>query len=212
MKYSFKQKPIILSILTSLFLFQSCSHFLGDKGRLSHKRRHLSSSEIDASTEKKKINLIEDIKLPRIEGSTEFRQRIKSALSIFSNHKNKLYIASISNYVTKIKEGERSGAHVYGAAPWIELNISSCPADNIEWCASVIYHESVHTSLYRNGKPHTGEKAELYCNLRQLDALKEINASVSTIDWLKDIIANGDHSDLDGDGDYDWEDYNLRNW
>lgn len=204
---------LTVNILTMLFIIQACSYYLNDHHSRHERKRNPSSQEcLDTSQDREKLSNLKIFKLPQIEGSPEFRQRIKSALSILQNNSNKLYINSISKYVTKIKEGERSGAHVYGASPWVELNISSCPADNMEWCASVLYHESVHTYLYRNGKPHTGEKAELFCNLRQLDALKEMNASDSTIDWLKNIISNGDHSDLDGDGDYDWDDYNLRQW
>jgi len=196
-----------------LLFVQACSYFLGQQKNVELKKRDVSSQKsLNNSQENIKKSTLKRYKLPRLEGSAEFRKRVKDALTLMQNHSNKLYINSISTYVTKVKEGERSGAHVYGATPWVELNISSCPADNIEWCASVLYHESVHTFLYRSGKPHTGEQAELYCNLRQLDALKEINASESTIDWLQDIIEKGNHSDLDGDGDYDWDDYNLRHW
>ena len=204
---------IILGIVTCLLLVQACSHLYSGANKQSSKRRDISSRK-GPNANKQDVNekKIKSINLPIVMGSYEFRKRIKSALNLLHANPNELYISSISKYVTKIKEGERSGSHVYGATPWIELNISSCPDDNIEWCASVLYHESLHTFLYRSEKPHTGEQAELYCNLKQLEALKEIEASEETINWLKQIIEDGDHSDLDGDGDYDWDDYNLRNW
>ena len=60
--------------------------------------------------------------------------------------------------------------------------------------------------------PTVEKNAEHLCNLHQIEALKALNADEETIEHLKSIISSGDHSDLDGDGDYDIDDYNLRDW
>ena len=122
------------------------------------------------------------------------------------------YLKFIKEHVKIIEESNVSGMHVADSPTRLELSLISCPESNIKWCASVLYHEAWHVWLYRQKKAFSGKQAERFCNLKQLDLLKKMGAAESTIKHLKEVLANGDHSDLDGDGDYDQDDYDLRGW
>ena len=144
-------------------------------------------------------------------GSDTFQQNVKNAISEISRIDSK-YLEFIKKHISIINQKNISGMHVHLAKPRLDLSEISCNENMITWCASVLYHEAWHVWLYLQGKPHTGKEAEHFCNIHQLEALKSLKADAETIDHLKNIISSGDHSDLDGDRDYDWNDYNLRNW
>ena len=91
---------------------------------------------------------------------------------------------------------------------------------SVAWTASVLVHESNHNRQYRDdlanhGHPvaaesYTGVEAELACNQVQLRALERVGGTPREIVYLKS--QDGKHFDVDGDGDYDWDDYRLRRW
>ena len=122
------------------------------------------------------------------------------------------YYNFVKGHIKIIQQKNVSGMHVSLEKPRLDLSPTSCNEELIIWCASVLYHEAWHVWLYRQGKPYSGKDAELFCNLNQLEALKALSADDETIEHLNNIISSGDHSDLDGDGDYDIDDYNLRDW
>jgi len=142
-------------------------------------------------------------------GSDQFQKNVMDALKLLHEKSPKMF-KFVKERISIIKEHYVSGIHVEGDHPVFDFNINSCPTDNIHWCASVLFHESWHVELYRKGKPYTGENAEHLCNLHQKDALVKLDSNQTNIDHLVSIIKKGDHSDLDGDGDYDWDDYRLR--
>ena len=56
----------------------------------------------------------------------------------------------------------------------------------------------------------TGTESEKACNAHQLRVLAKIGASRKQLDYMAGL--DGTHSDVDGDGDYDWDDYKARDW
>lgn len=94
---------------------------------------------------------------------------------------------------------------------------------SVTWYASTIVHDATHSQLYNeyaseNGTPvpddvWTGRKAEVTCCNRQYEAMKAIGSPSYELDYLWSLItSNTAYEDVDGDGDYDWDDYFLRTW
>ncbi len=138
----------------------------------------------------------------------DLKTKIEKSLLLLKTKASKEYLFTIDNtlYITQAK---RSGARVN--AREIQIAPKSCPT--VIWCASVIFHESIHLNQYRNNQDHSGDKAESIANILQLALLKKLKAHPSYIKHLQKIINSGiDHSDLNGDGVYDIEDYKLRDW
>ena len=151
------------------------------------------------------------VKKFEIQGSDEFKKNVRLAIGELEKI-NPKFLKFAKEHISIIKERPVSGMHVSLKKPRLDLSSASCNEELITWCASVLYHEAWHVWLYRQGKPYSGKNAEHLCNLHQIEALKALNADEETIEHLKSIISSGDHSDLDGDGDYDIDDYNLRDW
>ena len=115
----------------------------------------------------------------------------------------------VQHYIKEIKESPKSGMDVYSGT--FELSKVSA-AVSPEWAASIIYHDSIHRYQYMTGQPYYGPQAEKSANTLQLAFLKKINAPAKLVTHLEQVMAKGDHSDLDGDGKYTPHDYELRNW
>jgi len=74
----------------------------------------------------------------------------------------------------------------------------------------VIIHESIHFWQKRSGHYQAGQVAELEANRYQLGVLQLVGAPQSEITYMQS--QNGGHADLNGDGEYTWEDYYRRNY
>ncbi|HMS38752.1 MAG TPA: hypothetical protein PKE69_00895, partial [Pyrinomonadaceae bacterium] len=96
---------------------------------------------------------------------------------------------------------------------------------SLEWLASVLIHETHHIRKYKDTGKKYGDahlmkdkKAafkvmvdeEMECNKIQLVVLINIGGAQYEIDHLK--AQKGDHFDIDKDGDYDSDDYGMRDW
>ncbi len=88
------------------------------------------------------------------------------------------------------------------------------------WYASTIVHDASHSELCQehlaeHGSPvpddvYIGLDAERYCLIIQLEAAGLIGAPQSDIDYIASLT--GDYADVDGDGDFDLDDYLARDW
>ena len=143
----------------------------------------------------------------QIKAKPEFKAKIIEALE-FMKKKSPSHYRMVNDYVVEIIEDPRSGAQV--KAKVVKLSQRSCP--DVYWCSSVIYHEAAHMMLYEEGKEHSGYKGERAANKLQLKYLYRVKAPKYMKDHLKVWIQKGNHFDLDGDGDYDWDDYYLRDY
>jgi len=113
----------------------------------------------------------------------------------------------MDGYNLKIRAFKNSGANFGNGS--IDIGLATFNASKT-WLASVLIHETVHFWQYRSGKYQAGKPAELEANLYQMIVLKAIGAPQGEITHLQS--QTGGHADLDGDGDYDIDDYRLRNY
>lgn len=154
----------------------------------------------------------------RVSGSDEFDSKIVSALELLKEKDPEAY-EIVLEYVDVIKESPRSGMKAYGLFATCELSNVSLSYSNT-WSASVIAHESYHSKLFHDYQKEIstivpdhnwiGQEAELKCLAHQAKTLKNIDAPLVEINHCEN--SDGTHADIDGDGDYDWDDYYLRDW
>jgi hypothetical protein len=136
----------------------------------------------------------------------EFVKKVKEACVLLRDKAGVRYTV-IYNNVNLIVANSRSGADVS------KSNIDIARAtfnSSVTWLASVLIHEGVHIEQYKAGKDYSGQAAEQACNVVQLDVLRLIGAPQSEITYM--LAQDGMHFDLNGDGVYDWKDYELRNY
>jgi hypothetical protein len=75
----------------------------------------------------------------------------------------------------------------------------------------VIAHEAHHAFIFQTtSEAYGGQSEEMKCIDRQIDVMKRIGAPQWELDYLAGL--DGSHFDLDGDGEYTWKDYELRDW
>ena len=117
------------------------------------------------------------------------------------------YYAWLMKYDLKIRPAARSGANFQDGA--IDIAQSTFDASNT-WLASVFIHEAVHFWQYRTGHYQAGTVAETEANQYQLAVLRCLKAPQGEIAHM--LSQNGGHADLNGDGVYDWQDYQMRNY
>lgn len=117
------------------------------------------------------------------------------------------YYAWLMKYDLKIRPAARSGANFQDGA--IDIAQSTFDASNT-WLASVFIHEAVHFWQYRAGHYQAGTVAETEANQYQLAVLRCLKAPQGEIAHM--LSQNGGHADLNGDGVYDWQDYQMRNY
>ncbi len=134
----------------------------------------------------------------------EFRPKIQQALDLLKNKSSADHIL-VSAVVEKIRASGISGADYQDtiikiARPTFETSLT--------WLASVLVHEAFHIAMFMTGKNPTGKSAEIKCNITQLYTLRCLNAPQHEISYL--LSQKGDHSDINGDGKYDINDYLLR--
>ena len=154
---------------------------------------------------------------------TVFITKIKQAIELLKEKAPEEY-KIMQSVIVKIRATRASGANYNEEVMTIDIAKRTFDA-SLEWLASVLIHESQHIKKYKDtGKKYGGafemtdKKAalqamideELECNKIQVTVLEKIGGTQFDIDYLK--AQKGDHFDIDKDGDYDWDDYNLRDW
>lgn len=152
-----------------------------------------------------------------------FVYKIEKAVQLLKN-KSPEEFKTMQAVIGKIRATRASGANYNEEIMTIEIASRTFEA-SLEWLASVLIHETRHIKKYRDtGKKYGGafqmsdKKAalqvmideELDCNRIQLVVLEKIGGTKFEIDYLR--AQKGDHFDIDKDGDYDWDDYNIRSW
>ena len=136
----------------------------------------------------------------------DFRTKIQNCLSLLER-KAPQYSTWFKLYNLKIRAAAISGANFADNA----IDIASGTFVSTEtWIASVIIHESVHFWQYRTGHYQAGRVAETEANRYQLGVLQLVEAPQSEIDHM--MRQDGGHADLNGDGNYTWEDYRARRY
>jgi hypothetical protein len=154
---------------------------------------------------------------------TVFINKIDKALQLLKS-KAPDEFKMMQSVIVKIRATRASGANYNEEVMTIEIAKRTFDA-SLEWLASVLIHEAQHIKKYIDtGKKYGGayqmtdKKAalqamideELECNRVQLVVLEKIGGKQFDIEYLR--AQKGDHFDIDKDGDYDWDDYNRRDW
>ncbi|MGH9948274.1 MAG: hypothetical protein ACRD6X_13910 [Pyrinomonadaceae bacterium] len=150
--------------------------------------------------------------MPTIEGSpehipaAEFRPKIQTCLDLLRT-KAGAYSTWLNSYNLKIRAAARSGANFGDNA--IDIARATFDASNT-WLASVIIHEAIHFWQYRTNNYQAGVVAEREANRYQLGVLQLLGAPQDEITHMQS--QTGGHADLNGDGVYDWQDYEQRGY
>jgi hypothetical protein len=136
----------------------------------------------------------------------DFAPKIQRCLDLIKN-KAGAYSTWFNAYGLKIRAAARSGANFADNA----IDIAKPTFDSTDtWLASVIIHETIHFWQYRTGKYKAGVTAESEANIYQLGVLQLVGAPKSEIAYMQS--QDGGHADRNGDGVYDWKDYQSRNY
>ena len=143
---------------------------------------------------------MKDSEIPKV------KKKIISALELLSK-KARPEFEIVRNNLKKITSGEKSGIDIRNKK--FSVSDVSILDQTTEWLASIIYHDAYHVEQGEKGW-HKKDR-ETPANLKQLDLLRKLGAD-NEIAHLAAVIKAGDHSDLDGDGDFDMDDYNLRTY
>ncbi len=152
-----------------------------------------------------------------IYGDEKFGKIVNDALDLLKRKAPEDY-QFVIDQVREFRLDPRSGTHVENGRCRVDLSMVTV-GGSITWTASVLVHEANHNKIYReyiaaNGQPtedpYGGAEEELACNALQLKTLERLNAPQYEIDHLRK--QDGNHFDMDGDGDHDWDDYRLRDW
>lgn len=150
--------------------------------------------------------------MPQIEGNpayipnAEFRPKIQRCLNLLRD-KAGAYSTWFYAYNLKIRASQRSGANFDDNA--IDIARGTFNASDT-WLASVLIHETIHFWQYRSGHYQAGTPAETEANRYQLGVLQLVGAPQEEISYMQS--QDGGHADLNGDGVYDWRDYQMRNY
>lgn len=137
-----------------------------------------------------------------------FTTKIQQALDLLQSKAGCAY-GNLIGTVGRIKANARSGTDINATPLTIDIAAPTFNA-SLTWLASVLAHESVHAAQYLNHQTYTGLEAEREGNAYQLMVLRQIGAPQSEIAHM--LRQDGTHFDLNGDGKYDWDDYNRRNY
>ena len=152
--------------------------------------------------------------MPIIEGNPcfipdkDFKPKVQKCLDLLKTKANPYYIWFLL-YDLKIRAAERSGANWNVSPPAIDIAKDTFNASET-WLASVIIHETIHFWQKRSGHYQAGTVAEQEANKYQLGVLQLVGAPQAEITHM--MSQNGGHADLNGDGVYDWKDYELRKY
>ena len=151
-------------------------------------------------------------------GSNDFVVQTEEALELLKNDAPDAF-EKINKYVGIIEQGEHSGMWAYENPPRYEVNNSTAFA-SVTWYAGTIAHDATHSELYHEYQAVHGvappyeiwasQDAELFCIQYQLATALKIGAPEHEIEYLRNL--DGNHCDIDNDGDCDWDDYFGRDW
>jgi hypothetical protein len=137
---------------------------------------------------------------------SDFRPKAQRCLNLLQSKANQYYIWLLK-YNLSIRPAQRSGANF--ADGTIDIARSTFDASDT-WLASVFIHEAIHFWQYRAGHYEAGTVAEQEANRYQLGVLQLVEAPQAEITHM--LSQTGGHADLNGDGVYDWRDYQQRNY
>jgi hypothetical protein len=138
--------------------------------------------------------------------ASEFRPKAQRCLDLLRTSANQYY-TWLLRYDLSVRPAQRSGANFADGA--IDIARTTFDASDT-WLASVFIHEAIHFWQYRAGHYQAGTVAEQEANQYQLCVLRLIGAPQGEITHM--MSQTGGHADLNGDGVYDWQDYNIRNY
>ena len=144
----------------------------------------------------------------QIIGNADFVAQTRLALYLLETRAPDAY-QKVQTYVGIIMQGEHSGMWAWEDPPRYEVGDRTAFA-SVTWYASTIAHDATHSELYHNGQEWEGIPVEQFCNAYQLEVLKQIGAPQGEIDYMAGL--DGNHCDVDGDGDCDQADYENRDW
>lgn len=136
----------------------------------------------------------------------DFVPKIERCLKLLRT-KAGAYCTWFEAYALKIRAAAKSGANFGDKA--IDIAKPTFDASDT-WLASVIIHETIHFWQYRSGKYQAGTVAESEANRYQLGVLQLLGAPQSEIAYMQS--QDGGHADRNGDGVYDWKDYESRDY
>lgn len=135
-----------------------------------------------------------------------FVNKCDECLDLLKEKANQYYTWMLK-YDLKIRSADRSGANFQDKA--IDIAEATFKASKT-WLASVFIHETIHFWQYLDGHYQAGTPAETEANTYQLAVLRLLNAPQAEITHM--LSQDGGHADLNGDGVYDWRDYQMRNY
>lgn len=143
---------------------------------------------------------------PTYIADAEFRPKIQRCLDLLRDRAG-AYCTWFNAYGLKIRAAARSGANFADNA----IDIARATFDSSDtWLASVIIHETIHFWQYRTNNYQAGVPAETEANRYQLGVLQLVGAPQSEITHMQS--QDGGHADRNGDGVYDWQDYEDRDY
>ena len=119
-------------------------------------------------------------------GEDPFREATLVSLNLL---KDKPSFQQIKPYLRVIRPGQKSGMRADDAEPTFEVAPSTWSHSPI-WYASTIVHDGHHSQLYHSKQPWTGTEAEKKCLTLQRQALVELNAPQSYLDYIDKIRVN----------------------
>ena len=136
----------------------------------------------------------------------DFKPKIERCIKLLQT-KDPASHTLIDSYNLTIRAAARSGANFQDKT----IDIARLTFDASDtWLASVLLHETIHFQQYKNKTYKAGLPAEKEANGYQLKTLRLIGAPASEITYM--TSQTGGHADLNGDGVYDWRDYQKRNY
>jgi hypothetical protein len=138
--------------------------------------------------------------------AVQFTPKIERCLKLLKS-KAGCYSTWFDAYALRIRAAARSGANFADKA--IDIAKPTFDASDT-WLASVLIHETVHFWQYQSGNYKAGKPAESEANRYQLGVLQLLGAPQSEISYMQS--QDGGHADRNGDGVYDWKDYESRDY
>ncbi len=137
---------------------------------------------------------------------TTFRPKIQRCLDMLRENAS-TYYTWLDRYNLTVRAAARSGANFRDRA--IDIASATFNASDT-WLASVLVHEAIHFWQYRSHHYEAGTVAETEANQYQLGVLRMLGAPQGEISYM--LSQDGGHADRNGDGVYDWRDYQSRDY